>query len=145
MKYQIEEIGSPMLNDEADIVLREEMYGVMGACFEVYKSKGCGFLEDVYQECLEIEFAHLNIPFVSKPKLELEHRGQKLRKAYEPDFVCYGKVIVELKAAKHLADENRAQVLNYLKATQFEVGLLVNFGSYPKLQWERLVRSFKFN
>lgn len=122
-----------------EILFKEESYKIMGACFEVYKDKGNGFLEDVYQECLSIEFEEQSIPFEEKPKLELEYRNRVLRKSYEPDFFCFDKIIVELKAVKTLADEHRAQIFNYLKATKNRLGLLVNFGSHPKLQYERVL------
>lgn len=111
----------------------------MGACFEVYSDKGNGFLEDVYQECLGIEFEERSIPHEGKPQLELVYKGRKLRKRYEPDFVCFDKIIVELKAVKAIADEHRAQLFNYLKATKIRLGLLVNFGGHPRLEYERLV------
>jgi GxxExxY protein len=116
-----------------------ETHAILGACFEVYREKGCGFLEDVYQECLEIEFRIREIPFVCKPPLDLEYKGQKLRKKYEPDFFCFGSVILEIKAAKAIDDSHRAQLMNYLRATNCRVGLLVNFGHYPKAQHERFV------
>ena len=125
----------------ADLIYKDECYAIIGACFAVYKDKGCGFLESVYQECLEIEMAHLRIPFVPKPTLELSYRGHRLKKGYEPDFVCYGKIILELKAAECLTDEHRAQVLNYLNAGGFKLGLLVNFGHYPQLEWERIANT----
>ena len=124
-----------------DLVYAEECYAIMGACFAVYRDKGCGFLELVYQECLEIEFEHLNLPAVPKPKLELAYRGRTLRQTYEPDFICHGKIVVELKAVSQLVDEHRAQVLNYLNATGFQLGLLVNFGHYPRIEWERIVKT----
>jgi len=111
----------------------------MGACFEVYSDKGNGFLEDVYQECLGIEFEERKIPYEEKPELKLAYKGRKLRKQYEPDFVCFDKIIVELKAVRALADEHRAQLFNYLKATKIKLGLLVNFGGHPKLEYERIV------
>ncbi len=126
-----------------DLIYRDECYAIMGGCFAVYRDKGCGFLEPVYQECMEIELAFLGIPTVPKPKLELEYRGKKLQQGYEPDFVCYGKIILELKAVGNLCDEHRAQVLNYLNATGFELGLLVNFGHYPKVEWERIAKTRK--
>jgi len=124
-----------------DFIFKEECYAVVGACFEVYKDKGCGFYEPVYQECLAIEFEHCCIPAIAQPGLSLEYRGRIVSQTYCPDFVCYGKIIVELKAVTQLADEHRAQVLNYLKAGGFELGLLINFGHYPKLQYERLVKT----
>ena len=124
-----------------EIIYKEESYALMGACFNVHKDKGCGFLEPVYQECVEIELEHAKIPFVAKPVLELTYRGRTLKKSYEPDFVCYGKIILELKAVSALADEHRAQILNYLKATGFKLGLLVNFGGYPQLEWDRIANT----
>ena len=124
-----------------DLVFKDECYSIIGACFEVYKDKGCGFHEPVYQECLAIEFEHCRIPTIPLPGLSLEYRGKILEQKYFPDFVCYGKIIVELKAVRELSDEHRAQVLNYLKAGRFELGLLVNFGHYPKLQYERIAKT----
>lgn len=118
-------------------------YRILGACFEVYNEKGCGFLEPVYQECLEIEMQMQEIPFVSQQPLRLEYKDRALKKTYEPDFVCFDKVLVEIKAVSALADEHRAQILNYLNATGLEVGLLVNFGHYPKLEYERFVNTRK--
>ena len=123
------------------IVFPDESYAIMGACFEVYNEKGCGFLEPVYQECLQIEFAHLGIPALAKPALTLSYRGRTLLQTYQADFVCYRKIIVELKAVSALADEHRAQLLNYLHATGFHLGLLVNFGRYPRLEHERIVKT----
>lgn len=123
----------------AELIYREESYKIMGACFEVYKEKGCGFTEPVYQECLQIEFQRQGIPFVAQPLLELEYKGTKLEQFFKPDFVCFGCIVVEMKAVSKLVDEHRAQVLNYLNAMQFRLGLLVNFGHYPKVEYERIV------
>lgn len=124
-----------------EIVFKEESYKIAGACLEVYREKGCGFLEAVYQECLEIELELQDIPLVLQKPLALDYKRRPLRARYEPDFVCYEKIIVELKAVKELTDEHRAQVQNYLKATDFALGLLVNFGHYPKLEIERIVNT----
>ena len=113
----------------------------MGACFEVYNEKGCGFLESVYHECLAIEFEYQQIPAISKPALTLSYRGRTLVQMYSPDFICYQKIIVELKTVSKSIDEHRAQLLNYLHATGFELGLLVNFGHYPKLEYERIAKT----
>ena len=118
---------------------KDEVYQVIGACFAVYNDKGHGFLEPVYQDCLEIELAHCGIPYESQKELDLQYRGQSLKHKYIPDLLCYGKIIVELKAVKEVTDEHRAQVMNYLRATGLEVGLLVNFGHFPGLQWQRIV------
>ncbi|MBP7830334.1 MAG: GxxExxY protein [Kiritimatiellae bacterium] len=123
--------------------LGKETYAILGACFEVYNIKGCGFLEPVYQECMEIELGLRQIPFIPQRKLKLTYKGHVLRQSYEPDFACYDKVIVELKAVSKLTDEHRAQLLNYLHATGYEVGLLVNFGHFPGLEYERLVNQKK--
>lgn len=122
-----------------EIVYKEESYAIMGACFEVYKEKGCGFLEAVYQECLEIEFEIQNLPAVPQPRLELSYKGRPLKQKYVPDFICHGKIVVELKAVSALNDEHRAQVQNQLRATGHKLGLLVNFGHYPGLEYERIV------
>lgn len=121
------------------LIYKEESYRIIGACFEVYKEKGAGFAEPVYQECLAMEFVLQSIPFLPKVCLGLEYKGQPLLSTFIPDFVCYSSIIVELKAAKELCDEHRGQVFNYLKATGFRLGLLVNFGHYPKLEYERIV------
>ena len=124
-----------------DLIFKDECYAIVGACFEVYKDKGGGFHEPVYQECLSIELEHCRIPAIAQPGLSLEYRGRVLAQKYVPDLVCYGKIVVELKAVAEITDEHRAQVLNYLKAGSFELGLLVNFGHYPKLQYERLAKT----
>ncbi len=123
-----------------EIVFKEESYRVMGACFEVYKEKGCGFLEPVYQECLAIELELQEIPFLEQQELDLTYKGRRLKQKYKPDFICFGKIILEIKSVKALTDEHRAQVHNYLKATGYRLGLLVNFGHHPQVEWERIVR-----
>jgi len=121
-------------------MLYEELtYNIQGACFEVYKTMGCGFLEAVYQECLEIEFTERGIPFVAQKELELSYKGRRLRQRYMPDFICYDKIIVELKAVENIAEEHKAQVLNYLHATGMRLGLLVNFGHHPQLEYKRMI------
>src|SRR5271165_326878 len=125
------------------LIFRDEAYAIMGACFAVYRDKGCGFLEAVYQECLEIEFEYCKIPAKAKQPLLLSYRGQTLRQVYQPDFICHDKIIVEIKAVSALADEHRAQLLNYLSATEFQLGLLVNFGHCPKLEFERFANTKK--
>ena len=120
------------------LIYEDLTYRIRGAIFEVYKEKGCGFLEDVYQECLEIELDVQGIPFDAQYPLELSYKGQPLKKKYIPDFICFGKIIVEIKAVKELNDEHRAQVQNYLRATGFKLGLLVNFGHARQVQIERI-------
>ena len=119
---------------------KEESYRLRGAVFEVYREMGCGFLEAVYQECLEREFRKQAIPFVTQQELILHYKGERLIQTYRPDFICFDLIIVELKAVKELANEHRAQLHNYLKASGLELGLLVNFGHYPKAEIERIVR-----
>ncbi|MGI8587774.1 MAG: GxxExxY protein [Chloroflexia bacterium] len=122
-----------------EIILKEEVYAVVGAAFAVYRELGVGFLEAVYQEALEIELRDRAIPFESQKLLPIQYKGQVLTKAYIADLVCYGSIILELKALDRLTGREEAQILNYLKATNFRVGLLVNFGSSPQLQWKRFV------
>ena len=123
----------------SSIIYKLESFEIMGACFEVYKEKGSGFVESVYEECLEIELGDRKIPFVMKPMLSLSYKGRPLRSKFIPDFVCYDKIVVELKAVTSLTNEHRAQVQNYLRATGMKLGLLVNFCHYPKLEYERIV------
>lgn len=121
------------------ILYKEECYAIQGAIFEVYREMGCGFLETVYQECLERELTTRGIPFIAQPDLTLNYKGKSLKQTYKPDFICYEKIIVELKAVKEIAPEHKAQVINYLKATGMKIGLLVNFGHYPKAKIERII------
>ena len=104
-----------------DFIFKNECYAIVGACFEVYKDKGCGFYEPVYQECLGIEFEYCGIPAIAQSGLSLEYRRRILTQKYFPDFVCYEKIIVELKAVTGLIDEHRAQILNYLKAASLSL------------------------
>jgi len=127
----------------ADYPLSDETYRIIGACFEVYNEKGCGFLEPIYQECLEMEFGLQGIPFNAQVELILDYKGRRLQKKYVPDFICFGGVIVEIKACKEIVAEHRAQLINYLHATEMKVGMLVNFGHYPGLQFERFVNEGK--
>ena len=122
-----------------DLLYEDKTYQIIGACYEVYREKGCGFVEPVYQECLQIEMRLQGIPFVSQQPLALEYKGSVLSCTYIPDFICHDTIIVELKAVKELCEEHRAQVQNYLKATKVKLGLLVNFGHYPKVEIERIV------
>lgn len=124
-----------------DLLFPEESYRIIGACFEVYKDKGCGFLEPVYQACLSIELDLQKIPFQPQPQLTLSYKGHELPVGYTSDFICFDKIVLEIKAVERLADEHRAQVLNYLNATGFKLGLLVNFGHYPGLEYERMALS----
>ena len=122
-----------------ELIYKEESYRIIAACFEVYKEKGCGFLEPVYHECLELELRFHSIPFRAQMLIALAYKGQPLKQRYLADLICFDKILVELKAVAALVDEHRAQVINYLHATGFRLGLLVNFGHHPKLEWERIV------
>jgi GxxExxY protein len=122
-----------------DFPLKDETYQVLGCCFEVYNEVGCGFLESVYQECLELELTVNQVPFQAQPSINISFKGQVLKKTFAPDLLCFDKVIVELKAVRGLVAEHRAQIINYLKVSRLEVGLLVNFGAYPKLEYERII------
>jgi GxxExxY protein len=121
------------------LVYEEETFAIRGAIFEVYKEMGCGFLESVYQECLEKELVLRSIPYVAQPELMLRYKGERLSQTYKPDLICFDRIIVEIKALKDLAQEHKAQLLNYLNASGLKLGLLVNFGSYPRVQIERMV------
>ncbi len=125
----------------SNLIYPEESYAIMGACFDVYNEKGCGFLEPVYHDCMELELALRKIPFLHEPQLPLTYKGVTLKHSYSPDFTVWDKIVLELKACEKLTDEHVAQVLNYLNATGYELGLLVNFGRYPKLESKRIVRS----
>ena len=124
---------------KAELVFKEESYKIIGACFEVYREKGCGFLESAYQECLEIEMDFQGIPFVAQQPLELTYKGCPLKSEYKPDLICFDKIIVELKAVSALTEEHRAQAFNDLKASGCKLALLVNFGHHPKVEIERIV------
>jgi GxxExxY protein len=119
-----------MRGQDDELLFSAETFRIRGAIFEVQRTIGGGFLEAVYQECLGIEFAARAIPFVGLRPLELRYKGRVLRQRYTPDFVCFDKIIVELKAVSHLAPEHRAQLVNYLRATGLTLGLLVNFGPH---------------
>ena len=123
----------------ADIVYADESYKIVGACFNVYNDKGSGFLEAVYQECLEIELEFQNIPFIAQKELDLFYRARKLSTTYKVDVFCFDKILVEIKAVGALTGDHRAQALNYLNATGMKLCLLVNFGNCRKLEYERIL------
>lgn len=122
-------------------LFKEETFRLRGAFFHVYRGMGPGFLEAVYQECLAIEFAKRSLPFIPQATLRLRYEGQLLRQAYQADFVCFDRIVIELKAVRAIAPEHRAQLFNYLKATDLELGLLVNFGGSAGVEIERFARS----
>ena len=121
-----------------DLLYKDEVYTIVGAAFEVHKELGCGFLEAVYQEAFQIELRSKNIPFISQKPLPLFYKGQRLEKEYYADIVCYNNIIVELKALDQLSPKATAQIINYLKASRFKVGVLINFGN-TSLNWKRYI------
>ena len=125
--------------EKKQVLYREECYAIQGAVFEVYREMGSGFLEAVYQECTEEEFQTRKIPFLAQSEIPLFFKGRKLKQVYRPDFLCYEKIVVELKAVKDIDGEHRAQIFNYLKATKMRLGLPVNFGHFPKATVERFI------
>lgn len=125
------------------ILYPKESYDIMGAVFEVYRRKGCGFHESVYQECLEIEMGFRGIPFVAQKRIPLEYKGRVLKNTWCCDLLCFDRILIELKAVSHLADEHRAQIQNYLKAAECPLGILINFGHHPKVEYERFAHTDK--
>lgn len=123
--------------NERELIFGDEVYAIVGAAMEVSNVLGCGFLEAVYQEALEMELGERLIPFVRQVEIGIIYKGKELAKKYVPDLICFGQVIVEIKALKQLSSIEDAQLLNYLKATGKPVGVLLNFGS-PKLEWKRM-------
>jgi GxxExxY protein len=117
---------------------KKETYDIIGACMEVHNELGCGFLEAVYQEALGLVFLEKGVPFVREKVLDVVFKGKVLNKKYVADFVCYDKIVVELKATEGISDQHIAQVLNALKATQSKIGLLINFGT-TRLQYKRII------
>jgi len=124
---------------EEKILFKEECYQIQGAIFEVYKEIGPGFLESVYQECLEKELTLKNIPFQKQVEVKIDYKGQELNQRFKADLICYNSIIIELKACKAIDPIHRAQVMNYLKAIKIRLGLLINFNAYPKVEIERIV------
>ena len=121
------------------VVYSKESYDIIGAAFEVYNQLGHGFLEAVYQEALEIELKKRGIPFEREKDIKIYYQGTALKQSYRADFVCYDKIIVELKAVSYLDDTHHAQVYNYLKATGYKLGILLNFGCSEGLERNRIV------
>jgi len=126
-----------MAANERELMLKDEVFAIVGAAMEVSNELGSGFLEAVYPEALGIEFTYRGIPFVAQVPIEILYKGHRLAKEYIPDFICYEQIIVEIKALKQLTSNEEAQLLNYLKATGKPVGVLLNFGS-PRLEWKRM-------
>ncbi|GAB4569894.1 MAG: hypothetical protein Fur0017_15440 [Anaerolineales bacterium] len=123
----------------SSLIYKDEVYAIIGAAMEVHTVLGTGFLEPVYQEAMEIECASRNIPFISQQILQIHYKQHILKKEYVADMVCFEKIIVEFKALDNLTGREASQVINYLKATGYKVGVLINFGSNVKLEWKRFV------
>lgn len=114
---------------KAPLIYADETFRIRNACFEVYKEKGCGFTEAIYQECLEMELSLQDISHDAQRQIPLTYKGRKLRHTFIPDVICFDKIILELKAVSAITDEHRSQIINYLKATGLKLGLLINFGA----------------
>jgi GxxExxY protein len=130
-----------MAADDDHLIFADEAFRLRGAIFHVYRAMGAGFLEAVYQECLEIELAKRGIPFFARSPLALAYEGVPLKQSYVADLVCFDCIVIELKATRSLAPEHRAQLINYLRATGMKLGLLVNFGAAPRVEIERFALS----
>lgn len=122
-----------------EILYKDEVYAIIGAAIDVHRELGPGFLESVYQSALECECQWRGVPFESQQPIPVRYKTVVLGKSFVADLVCFGKIIVELKSCDRLMGEHQAQPLNYLRATGFRVGLLINFGSKGKLEWQRMV------
>ncbi len=122
-----------------DLLLKDEVFNIVGAAFEVYNQLGSGFLEAVYQEALQVEFRLRQIPHKSQVSILINYKGEPLHQTYLADFLVYDQIIVELKALRNLGPIDDAQLLNYLKASDLKVGVLLNFGAPRKLEWKRMV------
>ena len=120
------------------LIFKDEVFNIIGSAFEVHNNLGCGFLEPVYQEALEVELRDREIPYQSQIDIPISYKEHKLKKTYRADFIVYSKIIMEIKAIAHITPTDESQVINYLKATGLKLGLLVNFGS-NKMEWKRLV------
>jgi GxxExxY protein len=124
----------------AELLLKEEVYAIVGAAIEVYNDLGSGFLEAVYQEAMGMELTSKCVPFEPQKELCIYYKGRCLQKKYFADFVCFGSVLVEIKVMRQIGSGEEAQLLNYLNATGLRVGLLINFGDPGRLDWKRMVR-----
>ncbi len=121
------------------LLYKDECYAIQGAIFDVYKEVGCGFLESIYHECLSREFRRKEIPFLTQPELPVFYKGELLPLRFQSDFFCFENIIVEIKAKKELVADHRAQIQNYLRISKLRLGLLVNFGHYPRVEIERTI------
>jgi GxxExxY protein len=121
-----------------ELLYKDEVYKIIGAAMEVHRELGPGFLEAIYQEAMEIEMADRDIPFISQPQLKVYFKKRELEKFYVPDFLCYDKIVVEIKATKHLTEIDESQIFNSTRVAKYKLGVLVNFGT-TSLEWKRYV------
>jgi GxxExxY protein len=129
-----------MENQMPELLLKDEVYAIVGAAIEVYNEMGSGFLEAVYQETMELELKARGIPFEPQKELCIYYKSTCLNKKYIADLVCFGSVLVELKVMREIGSGEEAQLLNYLNATGLRVGIIINFGDPGRLDWKRMVR-----
>lgn len=122
----------------AELLFKDEVYAIIGAAMDVYNQLGPGFSEAIYQDALEIEVNLRSIPNNPQQEIYIQYKGRQLKSFFKPDFICYDKIIVEIKALSRLTTLEETQLLNYLKATGFPVGLLINFGRENDLEWKRM-------
>jgi GxxExxY protein len=127
-------------SDKKEIMYKDESYCICSCIFEVNRKLGSGFLESVYQEALEIELEKAKIPFEAKKAIQILYDGKPLSHFYIADIICYGKIVIELKAVTKIINEHKAQVLNYLAATGLRLGFIVNFHCLHKAEIVRIVR-----
>ena len=130
-------------NSDDKMLFKEESYQIIGAAMEVHRLLGCGFVEAVYQEALEKEFQLRNIPYEREKELNITYKGSTLSKTFKADFICYDKIILELKSVREFTDEHYAQIYNYLRASNLELGLLINFGA-ASIEYHRVPASKKW-
>ncbi|MEP7136862.1 MAG: GxxExxY protein [Chloroflexota bacterium] len=123
----------------AELLYKDEVYAIIGTAMEVYNQLGPGFSEAIYQEALEIEVETCKIPNNPQQEIYIDYKGIKLKQFFKPDFICYEKIIVEIKALDLLTSREESQLLNYLKATGMPVGVLINFGANKDLEWKRMI------
>ena len=132
-----------MIANERELLFKEEVYTIVGAAIEVSNELGSGFLEAVYQEAMQFEMKERDIPFESQKEITIIYKNKPLTKKYYADFICFGSIIIEIKAIKRITEIEVAQLLNYLKATGLQLGLIINFGS-QKLEWKRYANTKKY-
>jgi GxxExxY protein len=125
------------MTEKPELIFKEEVFAIVGAAMEVHSELGAGFLEPVYHAALIVELTKRVIPFESEKPLAVYYKGGKLPVDYKADLICYDEIVIELKALDRLTSKEESQLLNYLKATNLRVGVLINFGSRGRLEWKR--------